>query len=204
MDPFGKFLYAISNNTTSNTISVFSINSSSGALAPVAGSPFQMTINGLAYSVVVHPSGKFVYVSFPQSEEIAAWSINTSTGAITAVPGSPFPSGVTSGNAPNSLLVTPSGEFLYALSGGTTVFGYRVDANSGALTAINGSPFTLSSAADYFAIDPSSQFVYAAYENANTVVGFDINASTGTLTAFTAPPMSAAGVTLLTVVKSSQ
>jgi 6-phosphogluconolactonase (cycloisomerase 2 family) len=102
------------------------------------------------------------------------------------------------------LLVTPSGGFLYALSGGTTVFGHSVDANSGALSAINGSPFALSSAADYFAIDPSSQFVYAAYENANTVAGFDINASTGTLTAFTAPPVSAAGVTLLTVVKSSQ
>jgi 6-phosphogluconolactonase len=201
IDPSGKFLYAI-NNTTSNTISVFSINSSSGALAPVAGSPFPMAINGLAYSVVVHPSGKFLYVSFPQSEEIAAWSINTSTGAITVVPGSPFPSGVPSGDAPNSLLVTPSGGFLYALSGGTTVFGYSVDANSGALSAINGSPFTLSSATDYFAIDPSSQFIYAAHEN--TVAGFDINASTGALTAFTAPPVSAAGVTLLTVVKSSQ
>jgi 6-phosphogluconolactonase len=202
MDPFGKFLYAISNNTTSNTISVFSINSSSGALTPVAGSPFQMAINGLAYSVVVHPSGKFLYVSFPQSEEIAAWSIDNSTGAITVIPGSPFPSGVTSGDAPNSLLVTPSGGFLYALSGATAIFGYNVDANSGALSAINGSPFTLSSATDYFAIDPSGQFVYAAY--ANAVAGFNINASTGRLTAFTALPVSAVGVTLLRVVKSSQ
>jgi len=204
IDPSDKFLYAISNNTTSNTISLFSMNSSSGALAPVAGSPFQMAINGLAYSVVVHPSGRFLYVSFPQSEEIAAWSINTSTGATTVVPGSPFPSGVTSGDAPNSLLVTPSGRFLYALSGGTTVFGYSVDANSGTLSTINGSPFTLSSATDYFAIDPSSQFVYAAFENANTVAGFNINALTGTLTAFTTPSIPAAGVTLLTVVKSSQ
>src|ERR1017187_9081915 len=203
MDPSSKFLYGISNNTTSNTISVFSINSSSGALAPVAGSPFQTAINGLAYSVAVHPSGKFLYVSFPQSEEIAAWSINNSTGAITVVPGSPFPSGVTSGDAPNSLLVTPSGGFLYALSGATTVFGYSVDANSGALSPIKSSPLTLT-AADYFAIDPSSEFVYAAYENANTVAGFDINASTGALTAFSAPPVSAAGVSLLTVVKSSQ
>lgn len=201
IDPSGMFLYAIS-NTTLNTISVFTINSSSGSLTPAAGSPFQMLINGLAYSIVVHPSGKFLYVSFPQSEEIAAWSINTSTGAITVVPGSPFPSGVISGDAPNSLLVTPSGGFLYALSGGATAFGFSVDANSGALSAINGSPFTLSSATDYFAIDPSGQFLYAAY--ANNVAGFDINASTGTLTAFTAPPVSAAGATLLTVVKSSQ
>ena len=202
IDPSGKLLYAISNNTTSNTISVFSINSSSGALTPIAGSPFQMAINGTAYSVVVHPSGQFLYVSFPQSEEIAAWSINVSNFAMTVVAGSPFPSGVISGDAPNSLLVTPSGGFLYALSGGATVFGFSVDANSGALSAINSSPFTLSSATDYFAIDPSGQFLYAAY--ANRVAGFDINASSGALSAFIALPVSAAGVTLLTVVKSSQ
>jgi 6-phosphogluconolactonase len=200
--PSGKFLYALSNNTTLNTILVFTINSSSGALTPIPGSPFQLAINGIGYSVVVHPSGKFLYVSFPQSEEIAAWSINASTGAITVVQGSPFPSGAISGDAPNSLFVTPSGGFLYALSGGTTVFGFSVDANSGALRAINGSPFTLSSATDYFAIDPSGQFLYASY--ANDVAGFDINASTGTLTAFIEPPVSAAGVTSLAVVKSSQ
>jgi 6-phosphogluconolactonase (cycloisomerase 2 family) len=160
-----------------------------------------MAINGTAYSVAVHPSGNFLYVSFPGTEQIAAWSINTSTGATTVVPGSPFPSGLTNGDAPNSLLVTPSGGFLYALSGATTVFGYSIDANSGALNPINGSPFTLSSASDYFAIDPSSQFVYAAYTN--TVAGFDINASTGVLTPFNASPVSVQGVTLLTLVKSS-
>ena len=58
-------------------------------------------------------------------------------------------------------------------------------------------------ATDYFAIDPSGRFLYAAYENANTVAGFSINASTGTLTAFSVPPVSAAGVALLTIVKPS-
>jgi len=204
ISPSGKFLYALSNNTTSNTISVFSVNSSTGALAPIAGSPFPLGIIGTAYSVVMHPSGKFLYVSFPQSEEITAWSINASTGAIAAVPGSPFSSGVDSGDAPNSLFVTPSGGFLYALSGGATVFGFSVGADSGGLSAIAGSPFTLSSTTDYFAIDPSGQLLYAAYENANTVGGFNIAASTGTLIAFSAPPVPATGVTLLTVVKSSR
>jgi 6-phosphogluconolactonase len=201
IDPSGKFLYAIS-NTSVNTISVFTINSSTGALAPVAGSPFQMAINGLAYSFLMHPSGKFLYVSFPGTEQIAAWSINPLSGVITVVPGSPFPSGVIGGDAPNSLFMTPSGGFLYALSGGATVFGFKVDANSGTLSAISGSPFTLSSATEYFAIDPSSLFLYAAY--ANTVAGFNINASTGILTAFTATPVSAEGVALLTIVKPSR
>lgn len=148
----------------------------------------------------MHPSGKFFYASFPQSEEIAAWSIDTSTGKMTVVPGSPFPSGIISGDAPNSLFVTPSGRFLYGLSGGATVFGFNVDPNSGALSPINGFLLTLSSATDYFAMDPSGQFLYASY--ANNVAGFNVNASTGALTAFTTPPIAAAGVTLLTVVKS--
>jgi 6-phosphogluconolactonase (cycloisomerase 2 family) len=200
VDPSGNFLYAIS-NITLNTISVFSINSSSGALTPIMGSPFQLPMSGLAYSVAVHPSGKFLYVSFPQSEQIAAWSIDASTGTPTVVPGSPFASGVASGDAPNSLSVAPSGEFLYALSGGATVFGFSIDASSGALSTVNGSPFTLSTG--YVAIDPSSQFLYAADANADTVAGFNINSSTGALTAFTTPPVPAPGVTLLTVVKIS-
>jgi len=40
--------------------------------------------------------------------------------------------------------------------------------------------------------------------NDYTVAGFNINGSTGALTAFTAPPIPAAGVALLTVVRSSQ
>jgi 6-phosphogluconolactonase len=201
MDPHGKFLYAISNNTIQNTISVFSIDSSSGALTPVMGSPFQLPIGGPTYSVAVHPSGDFLYVSFPQTEQIAAWSIDASTGVVTLVPGSPFASGLASGDAPNSLFVVPSGDFLYALSGGATVFGFSIDTNSGTLSTVNGSPFTLSTG--YFAIDPSSQFLYAANGNADTVGGFNINSSTGALTAFTTPPVPAAGVTLLTVVKIS-
>jgi 6-phosphogluconolactonase len=72
MAPSGKFLYAFSNNTTLNTMSVFTINSSNGSLTPIAGSPFPMAINGTAYSIVVHPSGKLLYVSFPQTEQVAA------------------------------------------------------------------------------------------------------------------------------------
>jgi 6-phosphogluconolactonase (cycloisomerase 2 family) len=87
------------------------------------------------------------------------------------------------------------------LSGGATVYGFSVDANHGTVNAIDDSPFTPSSAADYFAIDPSRQFLFAS--NAN-VAGFSVDASTGSFTAFTAPPASAEGVTLLMVVKSSQ
>ncbi|MGA9898349.1 MAG: beta-propeller fold lactonase family protein [Terriglobales bacterium] len=203
IDPSDKFLYALSNTSPQNTISVFTINSSNGALNPIVGSPFQLPF-GTTYSVALHPSGKFLYISYPQTEQIAAWSINASSGTLTIVSGSPFASGAVSGDAPNGLLIAPSGKFLYAWSGGATFFGFSVDANSGALSVVNGSPFTLNSATADFSIDPSSQFLYAAYANANTVAGFNIDVSTGALTAFTVPPVSAPGVSLLTVVKPSQ
>lgn len=199
IDPLDNFLFAISNNTNLNTISVFAINSSSGALTAIAGSPFQMPVNGTAYSIVADPSGKFLYVSFPQTEQIAAWSINASTGALTSITGSPFSSGTTSGDAPNALLVTPSGKLLYALSGGATVFGFSVDTSSGALTPINGSSFALDSPTDYVATDSSGQFVYAAYSN--TIASFAIDASTGSWSPLATSPAS--GVSLLTAVKPS-
>lgn len=199
IDPSGNFLFAISNNTTLNTISVFAINSSSGALTAIAGSPFQMAVNGTAYSIAVHPSGKFLYVSFPQTGQIAAWSINVSTGALTPITGSPFPSAASTSDAPNTLFVTPSGDFLYALSGGVTIFGFSIDANSGTLNVISGSPFALSSPTDYVATDSSGQFIYAA--DINNIAAFDINALTGSWTLLATSPTSAA--TSLTVVKPS-
>ncbi len=200
VDPTGKFLYA-SGNTTQITTSVFTIDSASGALTPIAGSPFQSPINSEVFSVAVHPSGKFLYGSYPLVNRIAAWNINPSTGALTVTPGSPF----ATGNGIPILLVDPNGNFLYALnSNDGTISGFSIDA-SGALTAVNGAPFPVSAGTGYLAIDPSGQFLYAANGsiNTNTITGFNLNASTGALTAFRATPVSAVNPSLLAIIKTS-
>ena len=149
VDPSGKFLYA-TGNTTQITMSVFTINSSSGALTPIAGSPFLSPIQSAAYSIAVHPSGKFLYASFPLVNGIAEWTINSSTGGLTAVINSPF---VTGKGVP-VLLIVPSGNLLYALNGDdNTVSGFTLDPSSGALTAANGSPFPVSAGTLFLAID---------------------------------------------------
>ena len=55
------------------TIHVFTVNSSTGAITEVAGSPFNagLTPNQL----VVDPTGRFVYVTNQQSEDITAFSV---------------------------------------------------------------------------------------------------------------------------------
>jgi len=181
---------------------VFTIDSSSGALTPIAGSPFLSPINSEVFSLAVHPSGKFLYGSFPVVNSIVAWSINISTGALTVNPASPF----ATGNGTSMLLVAPNGNFLYALNGNdNTVSGFSIDANGGALTAVNGAPFPVNAGTGYLVIDPSGQFMYSSNGsiNFNTITGFNINPSTGGVTAFSTPPVTTVDPFLLAVVKTS-
>ncbi len=114
-------------------MSAYTINSSTGALRAVAGSPFAAGTN--PDSVTVDPSGRFAYVAnFCVSGNdcsvgtVSAYTINSSTGALRAVAGSPF----AAGNGPGSVTVDPSGRFAYvANSGDNTVSAYTSTAPRG-------------------------------------------------------------------------
>ena len=75
------------------------INASSGALTPVAGSPF--AAGTTPTYVAVDFTGKFAYVTNSGSNNISAFKINASSGALTSVAGSPF----ATGNAPYGIAV---------------------------------------------------------------------------------------------------
>lgn len=81
VDSSGKFLYVA--NTDSNSISLFSINSASGALVPHSGSPF----GGGTYpiSIAFDPFGQFVYVANYLGESISAYTFNPTTGALSPI-----------------------------------------------------------------------------------------------------------------------
>src|SRR5204863_6947708 len=65
-------------NQTDNTVSAYTINAGTGALTPVAGSPFA-TGTG-PFSVTVAPSGAFAYVANSGSNNVSAYTINAATG----------------------------------------------------------------------------------------------------------------------------
>jgi 6-phosphogluconolactonase (cycloisomerase 2 family) len=56
---FGQFVYVA--NLYGNSVSAYAIDPTTGALAPVPGSPFATGV--FPESVAVYPTGKFVYVS---------------------------------------------------------------------------------------------------------------------------------------------
>ena len=190
-----QYVYAA--NYNSNDVSAYVINSSTGALTPIPGSPFNtaggQANQGQTGSVAVDPSGKFVYVSSTQpSPEISAYAINASTGALTPIPGSPFAAGA----GPGQLAIDPSGKFLFeaneysTASGSGGVFVFTINSSTGALTTVAGSPFAAESLIG-FAVHPSGKFLYAVDFYTPTVEAFTIDQTTGVLTSIPGSPFPA-------------
>src|SRR5215470_505693 len=101
--PSSKFAYVA--NVTDGSLSVFSINSGTGELTSVPGSPFALASASEFPFAAVDPSGEFVYVS--SGPEISAFTIDHTTGTLTPIPGSPF----SAGTATSGVSVDPSGKF---------------------------------------------------------------------------------------------
>jgi 6-phosphogluconolactonase (cycloisomerase 2 family) len=103
-DPLGQFLYVA--NKTSNNVSAFAINQTSGALAALTGSPFALAPATSPQSIAVDLSGRFVYVANGTTNNVSAFAINQTTGVLsTTVAGSPFPAGL------NPSAITTVGRF---------------------------------------------------------------------------------------------
>jgi 6-phosphogluconolactonase len=190
--PDGKFVYVADYGAVGNPgqISAFAVNSSTGALTTITGSPFAAGIN--PYSIVVEPSGKFAYVANQWGHNISAYSVNTTTGALAEIAGSPFPTAW----SPNSVAVDPSGKFAYvANQSDNHIYAYSVNATTGALTAVAGSPFQAGWKPSSFAFDPTGKFVYAANAGEEWLSGdisaYAIDSSTGVLTAIAGSPFPA-------------
>jgi len=132
---------------------------------------------------------EFVYVTNGGSDNVSAYTIDATSGALTAVAGSPFGAG----NGPNAVAVDASGMFAYvanqnypAASG--TVSAYTINATSGALTAVAGSPFGDANGEPYgLAVDPTGKFVYAPNVFSYSVSAYTINGTSGALTAAGSP-----------------
>nr|HEV7952599.1 choice-of-anchor D domain-containing protein [Candidatus Acidoferrales bacterium] len=130
-----QFVYAAGEG--SPNISAFQLNTATGALTIVPGSPFNGRSN--PHALAVDPSGKFLFVANQTANNISVFAINPTSGALTEVPNSPFASG--SGSSPNVLTVDATGKFLFvgnntstANSEAAEIDVYQINSATGALT----------------------------------------------------------------------
>ena len=131
VDPNGQFLYVA--NSGSNSVSVYSIDATTGALTAVG---FPIAAGTGPGAVTVDPTDHFLYVANLTSNDVSAFAI--SAGTLTPVVDSPFSVGA----EPASLAIDPNGNFLYVTNfNGNTVSVFLIDPASGMLSDISGSPF---------------------------------------------------------------
>jgi len=133
------FLYAAlyTQNWNNGGIAALAVNSSTGGLTPVSGSPFQTGGEAPSY-ICIDPSRKFLYATSAQDGSLFGLSINPLTGELSSVTGSPFATAATSG----TISLDPSGKFLYVTNySASKIYGFSLNSATGALSPIAGSPF---------------------------------------------------------------
>ncbi len=188
-----KYAYVINNGDY--TISGYTVDSVTGLLTPVPGSPFASGVPE-PFRISLDPQGRFLYVVGGATGSFASFAVNPATGALTPVPGSPY---VTGADAAEGVAADPLGKFVYVVTftigvpdGAVAV--YSVDGTTGALTPVAGSPFDSGGAGSESATpDPTGQFLYITNSQSNTVSGFSVNTTTGALTPVAGSPFASQG-----------
>jgi 6-phosphogluconolactonase (cycloisomerase 2 family) len=139
VDPAGKYLYAVSVLFNSGVgISVFAIDSTTGGVKELPGSPFvadpASSSLGDSTQILFSPSGKFLYMNLV--DQVYAFSIDASMGVPNALSGSPYNLSLP---GIETLLLHPNGKFFYAVgqvpgSSDLSFSSFPVDTGNGAIT----------------------------------------------------------------------
>ena len=166
----------------SNAVAAFRIktsgsstnNNAEAQFTAIVGSPFPA--GSSPTSVLVHPSGKYVYVVNRNENDISLFTINSSIGSLQEV----LPR-TTTGLTPVSMIMDSGGNYLFVineLSGNIST--YSINSGTGALSQIAGSPFTTYNNPFSLAITPSGKFLYVVNPDLTSVIAYTV--ASGVLT----------------------
>jgi 6-phosphogluconolactonase (cycloisomerase 2 family) len=187
-DPASQpYLYLANNG--SDDVSAYTVNTKTGALTAVSGSPFKAGSQPDGIAIV----GAGLYVANYGSDNVSAYSINTKTGMLTQIYGSPFGAGTWPFGLAG-IVINSGATYLYASNEGSdNVTAYSVNPSSGALMQVTGSPFEAGTEPIGVAIclGRADNYLYATNSGSNNVSGYAIDPSSGALTQLKGSPYSA-------------
>jgi 6-phosphogluconolactonase (cycloisomerase 2 family) len=173
VDPVAGKNFVYVANYLGNSVSVYSFDPTTGALAIVQTS---IPTRTGPISIALDPSGSHAYVANAISGDVSVYSIDPTTGALTAVPADGVAGHATylstQGTTPNSVVVDPNDQHLYVTNRGVSnsISIFSIDSATGGLIAT--STATAHVTTDYpvsIAIDPTGANVYVVNGGNNTV-----------------------------------
>jgi 6-phosphogluconolactonase (cycloisomerase 2 family) len=179
---FAALLYYMDSSTTQIDGAGLS---SSGQLSAISSfTPPTIPANSSDNMVIVNK--QFLYI--PMSDTtVQGFTIDHSSGALTAISGSPFTLPNPGSGTADGAVADAKGRFLFVgseFSGQVWVF--QINASTGALTAVSGSPFTSPlntfTSADSLTVDAGGQFLYVGQGSVSAgVEAFSIDQTSGAL-----------------------
>ncbi len=190
---FSKFLYVT--NPTSNNVSGYTINASTGELTTIAGSPFATEPN--PRYLTSEPTGKFVYVttlgSSTNPPALSGYSLNGTNGVLTELDNSPYPLSATNPPGPGALAINlpalhPSGLFGYLSIPipNATLYGAAINTSTGDLAEIAGFPMSFGFDGQTPAIDSAGKYLFLPSDTSagasGSISGYQISSPSGVLT----------------------
>jgi 6-phosphogluconolactonase (cycloisomerase 2 family) len=160
VDPLGKYLYVATIALTSAAPAQaygYSVDPSSGALTPVAGTPFQLSSVTGVFSW--HPSGNFVYAANSNGESIDVYSVDRATGKLTF--------GISTATCinPTAVRFSPNGKFAYTACSMNAAHGPNTASVESFAVGANGTLTHLATAQSLdvpsdLSVDPSGHSLY--------------------------------------------
>lgn len=152
--PNSKYVFVACSGTPSG-VAAFSMNTNTGFLTPVTGSPFS-TGNAGTKDVAVSPDGAYLFAVNTGANTYSSFSVAAGTGALTQLSGSPF----ATGSGAYSIDFSPNGlNVVITAANVDQVSAYSYSA--GVLTSVAGSPFAFTGLRYQLAYTPDGMHLIA-------------------------------------------
>jgi 6-phosphogluconolactonase len=132
---------------------------------------------------------KFVYVANSGDGTVSGFTLDDETGALVSM-GDPFNAGLGAMHA----ISDPEGKFLFVANNEDatiSVFAIDIDGDTGALSEVDGSPFTTGDSPWCTTVSPDGKFVYVRCDD--EIDGYSLDADTGVLTPLDGSPFDVPG-----------
>jgi 6-phosphogluconolactonase len=201
VDSTGNYLLAVGISTAQQVqaIGIYTIDTSTGLLTAVTGSPLALYTGNTSTPTVVAPTGllitpnnSYVYASLGT---LGVQVLTLGSGGALAAGATPTllaplktstsPSDQRTASDPNSAFL-----FVAEINTGLRVFSIG---SGGSLSEVSGSPYAVGTGPTSVDVDATGSYVYVANKGSNNISAFTLTAASGKLTAVAGSPFSSGG-----------
>jgi 6-phosphogluconolactonase (cycloisomerase 2 family) len=211
VDSTGNYLLASGFGTSigAQAIGIYTINTSTGLLTAITGSPLPLyTGNGSTPAVVtptgllITPNNAYVYVSLGS---LGVQILTLGTGGALSTGNAPtllLPISTSTSPSDMGLASDPLSAFLFVaeINSGLRVLSIGT---GGSLKEVSGSPYATGTGPTGVLLDATGTYVYVTNKGSNNISGFTLTAASGTLTAITGSPFASGGLLPTTLVNDN-